>query len=244
MALKMKIAADIFNSLPDVLKAEYKAIGDEYHLDTDAEDTGALKRAKDHEKAGRQTAEQKLTVAQAELEELREQIAAGGGNAADMQKKIDAAVAKVTKAHEATVAELNGKLTGRDAFLSKSLVDNVVTQIANEISTSPALIAPHIRARIQANLDGESGPVTVFLDKNGQPSALTVDQFKKEFVDNKDFASIIRGSKASGGAGGTGKEQQTGGAGLQSKEVDLSKLTPQEMVAHVAAKKAAASSES
>ena len=51
MALKKKITKEAFEKLPDVLKSEYVANGDDYVLDVDGEeDTGALKRAKDREK--------------------------------------------------------------------------------------------------------------------------------------------------------------------------------------------------
>jgi hypothetical protein len=57
---------------------------------------------------------------------------------------------------------------------------------------------------------------------DGKPSALTLADLEKEFVDNKAFAPIIRASNASGGgaSGGTG-----GGATKAFKDMNTAERT-------------------
>ena len=70
-------------------------------------------------------------------------------------------------------------------------------KIANEISTVPDLMSGAISARLTTEIvDGKA--TTRVLDQDGKPSALTVEELKKEFVANEKFSSIIVGSNASG----------------------------------------------
>ncbi|WEM33661.1 head scaffolding protein [Pseudomonas phage PSA-KC1] len=98
---------------------------------------------------------------------------------------------------------------------------------------------PHIKSRLMADFEGDT-PVTRVLDKDGKPSALTIDELANEFVANKDFSAIITASKASGGAG---KPSQNGGGapkfnGQSDKPADLSKMNPAELAAHLKEAKA------
>lgn len=106
-------------------------------------------------------------------------------------------------------------------------------EIAAKISTAPAVILPHIKSRLSADLEGDK-PRTVVLDENGQPSALTIEELSKEFIENKDFSSIIIASKASG-SGATDKTKGSGGA--PAKGIDLSKASPKDLRAHLDSKR-------
>ena len=115
--------------------------------------------------------------------------------------------------------------------------------MAAEISTSPSLLLPHIKARLQADLDGDA-PATKVLDRDGKPSAMTVADLSKEFVDNKDFAAIIRATKASGGgATNDGQRMRLGGATQndEGKAALLSDTDPKNLAAMLAERKANAS---
>lgn len=238
MALKKKISKEEHDKLSDVLKSEYIEDGDGFRLDVDGEeDTGALKRAKDRESQLRKDAEK-------ELRELRERLEAVEGD--DARKKGDIATLEKSwqKKMEDQKAEYEAKVGKLTSHTTKTLVDNVASQIAHKISNAPALILPHIRARLQANFDGDE-PVTVVLGKDGKPSATSVEELAAEFVANKDFSAIITASKASGGAG---KSSQNGGGaagfnGNSDKPADLSKLNPVEFAAYLKEAKANESKE-
>jgi len=221
MALKLKIKKVAFDVLPDVIKAEYKvnqADADEYLLDAEGmEDTGALKRAKDREAEARRVAEEELTKAKAKITELD---AALGGDALERARKAGD-IATLEKSwqtqKEAAVGEVTKKLTSREAFIQSQLVDSVAHALAAKTSTAPAVMVPHIKARLQADLSGDV-PVTRVLDKDGKVSALSLDDLQKEFVANPDFASIIIASNGSGGGAPGGKQ---GGGGAVKKFAEM-----------------------
>ena len=72
------------------------------------------------------------------------------------------------------------------------------------------------------------------LDKDGKPSALSVEDLEKEVLSNKAFAPILRGSQASGG-NASGRNDSASGAGkhkpIDPSKFDMSKASPAEIVA-------------
>jgi hypothetical protein len=230
MALKAKIA-----KLDDVIEAHrafYKADGDAFALDIEgADDVGALKRAKDHEKEQRRIAEKNANERAeriAELEKLIAEAADGSGKKKGDAEQLEAAYkAKLAKLE----ADLKGQLGERDGELSRLYVDDVANRIAAEISTAPAVILPHIKARLRfERVEGKS--VTRVLDADGQVSALTPAELGKEFAGNAAFAGVIIASKAAGGgASGAGAK----GGAHSAKTLDLSKASPKEIAANLKA---------
>lgn len=205
MALKRTISKAEFDKLPADVKVEYQADGEGYKLEVEGDDdTGALLRAKQREAEARKKAETKVDELTTQLEELRE---AGGKKAQD--------IATLTKEHK-TALEANDKKHGEriaklESGISKNAINAAATAIASEISKSPALLLPHIKSRLTVDLSGDEPAVKV-LDAKGQPSALSLDQLKAEFVANKDFSAIIIASRASGGAGNRAPAASGGGA--------------------------------
>lgn len=237
MALKRKITKDEFDALNESFKAEYKKASDGwdgYYLDVDGDDdNSALKRAKDREAQLRKDAEKKASELQERLDSLEGDDARKKGDIATLEKSWQSKI-------DAQKTEYETKLSKLNSHVTKSLVDSVAATIASKISNAPALILPHIKARLTADFEGDE-PKTRILDKEGRPSALTVQELEKEFVENKDFSAIIIASKASGGAGKSSQQKSFGGAGAggnQDQMPDLAKLKPSEMVAYLKAVKA------
>lgn len=223
MALKKKLTKEEHAKLPEHFKGEYIEDGDGFRLDVDGdEDTGALKRAKDRESQLRKDAEKEARELREKLEGIEGDDARKKGDIATLEKSWQSKLEKQRDEYEAKVSKLTSHTT-------KTLVDNVASQIAHKISNAPALIMPHIKSRLLADFDGDA-PVTRVLDKEGKPSALTVDELASEFVANKDFSAIITASKASGGAG---KSSNNGGGAANlnnsDKPADLSKMNPREL---------------
>lgn len=236
MALKRKITKEAFDKLSADIKAEYIEKDGEYVLDIDGDtgtdDAAALRRAKDREVQARKDAEKRAREAEDKLASLDESDARKRGDIEALEKSWGE---KLQAEQDARKAD-NDKSGG---FISRMLVDNVATQIANEISTSPALIMPHVKARLVADLTGDE-PVTKVLGADGKASALTVDELKKEFVDNKEYASIIRASKASGGgAPEKGRTTRIGGASQQpgDKPASLAAMNAKDLAAQIKAAK-------
>ena len=229
MALKKKITKADYEKLADHFKSEYVEKNGEYHLDLDDEESGALMRAKDREKEARKEAEAKLAEAQAKLAELQDGDSRKRGDIETLEKSWKSKLEDTTK-------QLTEKLSKKDSFIKASLVDSVAQQLASKISTSPALIMPHIKARLAADLEGDS-PSTKVLDKDGKLSALSVDDLANEFVTNPDFGAIIIGSKASGSRAPSQNVNQSRAFGSSDKPIKLADLKPSELAAMVAAKK-------
>ena len=231
MALKKKLTKEEHAKLSDHIKAEYIEDGDGFRLDIDGdEDTGALKRAKDREAQLRRDAEAKLREAQEELDRINGDDARKKGDIATLEKSWQ-------KKLDDTKAEYEGKVSKLTTHTTKTLVDNVATQIATKISNAPALLLPHVKSRLQADFEGDS-PVTRVLDKDGKPSAMTVEELAAEFVANKDFSAIITASKASGGAGKPSNNNGGGAPNQSDKPADLASMNPAQLAEHIKASKA------
>lgn len=227
MALKHKIDAEAFKKLPKEIQTEYikDTEGDSYTLDVDGlEDTGALKRAKEHEAQRRKDAEQKLKDAEAKVEEaqteladLREAKAKGGDAVAVETKKWEAKLAK----REKELVDANGTL---QKALQEQMVGNVALGLATELAGDNAeILLPHITKRLAAEFkDGKVS--TVVLGVDGQPSATTVDELKKEVLSSGKFAAVVVASKGSG-TGGAGSRKGAGGTSAPKK---LSEMTATE----------------
>ena len=250
MALKPKISKDEHGKLSADLKALYTPEGDDYVLEIDGytanEDIGELSRAKARLKAERDEASEELTALKEKVKNLE---AAAGAPEPDpketdvkvISKSYEDKLAEQTKAHKAEMAALNKSLAATQKAIADNLMNTTAEKIAGEISNSPNLILPHVLNRLVVDTDGDT-PVIKVLDKNGNESGKTIDNLKKEFVDNKDFASIITSSKAQGsGASSAGQKSSTAvpterkpsQSAEGDKPLNLGTASPQDLVAHL-----------
>ena len=238
MALKAKITKAAFKKLPEVLQAEYTEDGDDYVLDVEGqEDTGALKRARDREKADRIEAQKKL-------KELEDKQAAQDDD--DLRKSGD--IEKLTKKWEDDLEAERSKGTKATEALQKQIAkdrrENAANTMAAAISNNPKIMARFIQDRLAVEFDDDNNAKTIILDKDGKPSDLSIEALQKEMVANPDFKDMILAHKGSGGAG-SDKDKSKGGSAtkytpIDDKETpDLSKLSPKEMAARITAKKEA-----
>ncbi len=239
MALKKKLSKEAWATLKKEFQDEYKLVGDEYVLDVDGEeDTGALLRSKDHEKQLRKDAEKRLKELQDKLDEESE-------NKSRKEGDIEKLEAKWKKDLEASQNEANSRIERLSNFARRNLIDRTANEIASKISTVPTLMAKALRERLAVDFEGDE-PTLKILDAQGKPSALTTEQLSQEFAANKEFASIIIASKASGGgAPRTSNFAQGGGAPSNSNNqpADLSKMDPKALKSVIAERIAAKSSE-
>lgn len=238
MALKRKINKTTFDKLSEELKKEYKAGSseDEFILDTEGdEDTGALRRALERERAAAGTSKSRVEELERELEELNSNDARKKGDIATLEKQWQ-------KKLDGQKGEYEGRLSKANSHIQKTLVDNVAAEMAGRISKAPSLLLPHIRSRLVVDFDGDE-PTAKVLGADGKVSAMSVADLEKEIVGNKDFSAIIVASRASGGASQPGVKSGGGAPATfnQSNQqpADLSKLTPQQLVAHIQATKSA-----
>jgi hypothetical protein len=228
MAMKFSITKADFDALPAHYQSEYNEKDGKYFLDIEGgEDTGALKRAKDREKAARIAAETKLNELEGELDTLK-----SDPKARDV-KSLETSWA--TK-HANEIALKDIHIAKLSDFAKATLADSVALSLAKEISTSPELLLPHIKARIVADLNGDK-PVTKILDKEGKVSAFTLEDFKKEVLETPAYAAILIGSKAKGGSATTPILTPASSAGDKTPATtDLRKMSPNDMAARIEAR--------
>lgn len=240
MALKKKVTAAEYAKLKEHIKEEYIEDGDGgYKLDVDGDvDTGALSRAKDREKQLRIDAEKKLKDAEDKLAEIDGNDARKKGDIETLEKqwkeKHAKEIEKLTESWNTEKQGLTERLGKFENHTKKQLIDNVALELATQLNPkSPKVLLPHIKERLQADLDGDS-PVTKILDSSGKVSNLTIDQLKAEFVANKDFAGIIIGSQASGSAGNPKPNGSANNQNSNEKPTDLSNLDPKALAEQIA----------
>lgn len=204
------------------------------------EDTGALKRAKEHEATARKAAEAELKKLQDaakkasdEARKAAEEAAAKSGDLETLRKSADE---RIAAARAEVESQFKPEVESLRSDVSRLLIDNVATSLASQIAidgSAPVLI-PHIASRLGVEVrDGRR--VTVVKDAEGKPSALTIDDLKKEIVSNKAFAPLIVASKGSGsGANGS---KGGGAAGAKSiTRATWNAMNPLEQQAHMRAK--------
>lgn len=230
MALKRKIDKAAFDALNDVLKAEYKEKDGAYFLDTD--DAGELERAIARQKERADKAETDLQSVTAERDELK-------SNAGDKHKDIQTLETSWKKKLGETEAQYKARVDKLEAHARNTMIDGEALRLASEISTSPKLLLPHIKARLAADLDGDA-PTLRILDGTGKVSAASLDDLRQEFIANKDFSSIIVGSKASGGNAGKPGNTSNGNPNANNQNnqpINLAKMSPPELAAHMKAQR-------
>lgn len=239
MALKRKLTKAEFDKLSKDVQPNYSVDEEDedlYLLDVEGdEDASEMRRARDREKEKAKQLRKQLKETQDRLAELDE----GEGDKTRKEKDIKTLDESWKTKLAEKESELGEKLSKKDQFIKKNLVKTTAEKIAGKISTVPALMAKAIAERLTVDFEDDE-PVLVILDKDGEPSDMSLEKLEKEFVANKEYASIIVGSKASGsGAPRNGPEKKPGGAGASEKPVDLSKLSPKDLAMHLKAKKEA-----
>jgi hypothetical protein len=197
MALKFKITKEEYDALDPLIQAEYKGDGAGYVLDTDVQnqDTAALvaahTRVKEELRVQREQEAERLRQAEERIrQELRD-----SGNTTELERRL-------TEERESLRREKDVVIDRRTQQLSRVLVQDRAAALARELSGDAWLVMlPHIQSRLVADLDSDV-PACKVIAADGQPSTLTIEDLKKEFLNNSAFASIIKGVDSSGGGAG------------------------------------------
>lgn len=195
--------------------SQYTKVDDKFVLDIEGDDLTPLRNAKNHEVEGRKKEKERADALQEQLDEVRR----GNIPKADVDALEGSWKTKVAEAKQ----EATEKVTKREQQLKKVLVNDKAASLARKISIAPELMADHIAKRLTVEeVEGEM--VTRVLDKDGKPSALTIEDLGKEFSDNPSYKSVIIGTRgAGGGASGKDGKQQAGSGGGGGTDLDAFK---------------------
>jgi hypothetical protein len=121
-------------------------------------------------------------------------------------------------------AERDGRLSEYQQMINRMTIGTEAQRLASALAVpgSADVLLPHIERRLQVEIK-DGVPIVRVLDKNGKPSALSIDDLSKEIASTAAFAPLIVGSMASG-PGHVGTKGQTGGGTM--KRADFDALSP------------------
>lgn len=200
--------------LPESIQDLYEKTDDGFELkitgmpEPDESNLTGLKKKVEELLTESKAAKKKARAAVSEAEQARMEAAKQGNDTEALHKSWES---KFTT-RESELQERIGKLTKTIVGLTSG---QAAAQIASEIAIqgSASVLLPHIELRLRTETREDGSVETIVLDKNGQPSAMSIDELKKEFQNSASFAPLIVGTKANG-AGRTGGKD-SGGAATQ-----------------------------
>lgn len=219
MKFKLKITKAEYEALDDAKKGLYTADGENYKLDVDDVEVAAeMRRGRDREKARADAldAEKKELEARiSALEEAGEQAKRKSGDITEIEKGWQKKLDKAKADGDAAVMKLKKQL-------ETVMIDGELAKIASEIFVKPGRDVRLLKDRVYVEFEGENAVLRV-RDKEGKASALTLEDLKKETVDNADYKDILVGSKATGSGGSGGNNG--GGAAKKPHELNDAERT-------------------
>lgn len=194
--LKLKLDKTAHATLSPEFQKEYKAVGDDFILDTDipVEDVTPLKNSLVQEREAHKKTKADKQVLEGQIVDLTARAGTATELETSWQKKLNEQATKHT-----------AEKTGMEKQIHTLLVDNVAAGIAAEISTAPSLMLPIIKARLRAEAGDDGTLVTRVLGTDGKVTVNSVKELTEELRANKEYAAIIQASKASGGGASGGK---------------------------------------
>jgi len=196
-------------NIDETLQGLYEQTDTGYQLkvtgipEPEKEDLSGLKNKVDELLREKKAASQKAREAAEEADAARLEAAKKGNDTEALDKSWQ-------EKFNAREVELKKELDELSGTLVKLTSGQTATKIAAEIAVqgSADVLLPHLERRLRTEFR-EGSPVTVVLDKDGKPSAMSVDELKAEFQNSAAFAPLIVGTKANG-AGRTGGNESSG----------------------------------
>jgi hypothetical protein len=196
-------------NIDETLQGLYEQTDTGYQLkvtgipEPEKEDLSGLKNKVDELLREKKAASQKAREAAEEADAARLEAAKKGNDTEALDKSWQ-------EKFNAREVELKKELDAMSGTLVKLTSGQTATKIAAEIAVqgSADVLLPHLEKRLKTEFR-EGSPVTVVLDKDGKPSAMSIDELKAEFQNSAAFAPLIVGTKANG-AGRTGGNESSG----------------------------------
>ena len=196
-------------NIDETLQGLYEQTDTGYQLkvtgipEPEKEDLSGLKNKVDELLREKKAASQKAREAAEEADAARLEAAKKGNDTEALDKSWQ-------EKFNAREVELKKELEELSGTLVKLTSGQTATKIAAEIAVqgSADVLLPHLERRLRTEFR-DGSPVTVVLDKDGKPSAMSVDELKAEFQNSAAFAPLIVGTKANG-AGRTGGNESSG----------------------------------
>lgn len=170
------------------------------------DDLDAIKRKNQELLAEKKSEQAKRQAAEAEAQRIAEENARKNGDIESLEKSWAEKLAN-------REAELTSKIESLTGTVSSMTIDTAAQGIASKIAVEGAerYVIQDVKARLKLHTS-EDGTVKVIVnDKNGNASAMTLDELSNEFVNSPEHKAVIKGTGGSGG-GATGGGGGNGGA--------------------------------
>ncbi|MFV1943920.1 hypothetical protein VPH49_24280 [Pseudomonas luteola] len=229
----LKYVLDSLEGLEPAQAAMYAEKDGKFYLQVEGipqsqsgEDVTGLKAKVEELLAEKKAEAKKRQEAEEAAKRAAEEHARKTGDVEALQRSWEEKHTKALTEKEQTLATLQAQI---QALTVGSEANRLASELAVQ-GTAKALL-PHIKSRLSMEIrDGK--PVTVVLDQDGRPSALTLDELKNEFINDPAFAPLIVGSKATGGGAGGSKSGGAAGKTFNQltgmERVELRRTNPAE----------------
>jgi chromosome segregation ATPase len=132
---------------------------------------------------------------------------------------------------DAVIKERDEKLQSYQGTISQMTSGQAASKLANDLAIPGSAdgLLPHIVSRLETEITADGAVIRV-LDKDGKPSAMSIDDLKKEIMENKALAPLIIGSMANG-SGSPGSKGERGGKSMRRSAFD--QLNPIDKMKHI-----------
>jgi hypothetical protein len=227
----MKYKVDSLEGMDESISSLYKKDGEGFVLTVEGmpeqEDVAGLKSSNAKLLQEKRDAKAAQDLAVSDAAEAARVAATKSGDVEALTSSWQTKYDDLQSRYDASTGSLNGTIAD---LTSGAAAIQLASKLA--VENSAEVLLPHIKSRLKTELvDGV--PKLVVLDKEGKPSAFTLEDLSQEFQNNKAFAHVIIGSKAQG----AGLDKGTGGAGGASKvsRADFDAMAANQRMAHVKA---------
>lgn len=225
--MKYTIAAADYAKLTDPVKAEYKeGEGGSYVLNLEGhEDHFVPKGKKDEAEKHRKNAEAKVAELEAREAKLIKDLEAAAGNKTEVEA--------IRKQHQAEVEKIKGEYAAKEKTAQdeadKAMISAEASKFAGEKFTVPSAISRLYQDRLSVErVDGV--PVIRVKTPDGKASVQSLGDLQKEFLENKEFAPIVKASAGSGG-GAAPNQGKGGGAAKTATRTQFDAMSDPERTA-------------
>lgn len=228
--LKYLITQDAYLALPDSLKNEYTSVGDKYSLQTDtppkvtelSNELLSIKGDLKNEKSLHSTLMMNHEKLNQDLD-----LANSTKNATDK---------KTEKLWQTRISDAKTQTDDAYSSLYTALTDVILNDKANSISSELSIngsdiLAPHIRNRLDVEMDENHKISMTVKDADGNKSLLSANELMDEFRSNPSFEPFIKGSAASGGQSGENSKSSSK-VNNDASGVDLLTMTREQKLAY------------
>lgn len=220
----MRITKEQYEQLPDFMKSMFVKSDDGGYISKEAEDNGALKRAKDRERDAKKEAQKRAKELEDELQAYRDKEEKEKDDKAKKEGDIEAFNKKWQKKYDEDIAKKDAEIANLNSEVSSLVIDTQARSLAEAISTVPDLMVDVLKKRL--SLDRENGkPIARVLDANGEPTPMTLEELGAEFQNNEKYSAIMVASKASGGAKSSDPDGLPASGGSDSKPTRFSDMS-------------------